>query len=146
MKIISFILFAFVSQMCIAQCDDTRLFAEKQKESFVKIYLKLKLVKPSIEDAKLFELAEKYDIAPAQFREFQDNSQINRQLTSGEEAFISELKGLKRDYQLQLESTEKQLCEIESLSYSDYQAIQHQYKSCMKFQRSLSSYFKKSMK
>lgn len=145
-KITYFILFSLISQMSIAQCDEARVFTEEQKESFVKVYLKLKLVKPGMEDAKRFEIATKYKIAPGQFQAFQDSSNINRQLSSHEQAFFNELHILNRNIQTNLENKQVELCKIENIALVDYLAIHHQYRSCMKFQRLLSPYFDNLMK
>ncbi len=146
MKIFYVLLFSFVAQLSFAQCDDTQFFTEVEKENFVKTYLAVKSEKPQSQDKQWDDLATKYSITPQSFRDIQHRKNNKQSLTDNQKHFIVELEELKSKYKLDLKAIEVSKCEEVQLNYELYLKIQHQYRSCMKFQRSLSSHFNKWIK
>lgn len=128
-----------------AQCNSSISFSEKEKESFVRVYLGLKKDKPKQEDL-LYKIAEKHNITHKQFSEIQHEREVHSKLTSDENAFIAELDQLRKANEEQLNSERNIKCAQHKISISQYDIILNQYRSCIKFQRSLSDYFKKWMK
>lgn len=146
MKLFYLLLLSFIAQVSYAQCDESLIYTEAEKENFVKAYLSIKKEKPQSQDALLYDLASKHTITPQQFQEIQHPSEAKRSLTDNENAFVAELQDLKLKYKEELKIIEEKKCRELKLEYSSYQAMHHQYKSCMRFQRSLSNYFKKWLK
>lgn len=146
MKILLFLFLGFTAQGLYAQCDDSLAFSEADKESFVQVYLSVKKEKPKSQDQLLFELAAKHKITPQQYQEIQDPQIAKRALSPTEKEFVSDLQNMKADYKQQLREVEQKLCEDKSLSLSSYDDMKHQFRSCMRFQRSLSDYFENWMK
>ena len=146
MKIFLFLILGLISQVSYTQCDDSRLFTEVEKESFVKVYLSIKKEKPESQEKLLYDLAVEHKITPEQFQQIQHPNQDNRQLTDEESAFVSEVHQLQQKYNSQLKKVERKICKNYNLEQFDFESMQHQYLSCMRFQRSLSDYFNKWMK
>lgn len=131
---------------CYGQCDTTLMISENDKESFVKTYLDIKNEKPQNWDERLFSLAEKYRISPTQFREIQHSNEIQRPLTASEQSFSADIHKMKVEYANEMSALIGQVCERHDISRSQYEIMLLQYRSCIKFQRSLAEYFKKWMK
>lgn len=146
MKFSLFIFLGFITQLSFAQCDDALAFTDGDKESFVQVYLAIKKDKPQSQDELLYDLVNKHKITPKQFQEIQHPSQTKRELSDDENAFVSELQNLKEAYKSQLQNIEKKSCLAHNLDPQDYQSMRHQYRSCMRFQRSLSDFFNKWIK
>lgn len=145
MKSLLFLFLGFLAQGLIAQCDDSIIFTESDKESFVQVYLSVKNEKPNSSDQVMFDLVEKYKITPTQFQEIQDPQNISRALSANEAEFVTEVQKMKVQYKEKLDKIERKLCESNSLSKHSYDLMKLQFRSCMRFQRSLSDYFTKWM-
>jgi len=146
MKIIFFLMLGFFSMQSMAQCDDSIHYSEVDQESFVKTYLALKEEQPKTQDQALFDLASKHNISPEQYRELQDQTQIKRSLTSNEQSFVADIQKMKEKHGQEVQNIEERICKDNNLSMDVYHSMKKQYRSCMKFQRSLAHYFKKLMK
>lgn len=146
MKIFYLLLLSFITQVSYSQCDDSLILSEVEKDSFVRIYLSTKNENPQSQDALLYDLTTKYSITPQQFQEIQNPSEFKRSLSENEQVFISELQNLKIKHKAELKLIKENKCLELKLEHSTYLAMHHQYRSCMRFQRSLSDYFKKWMK
>lgn len=146
MKYLFIILFLVISCCSYGQCDESLSISEQDKESFVKAYLDVKKEKPYNWDEQLYALVAKYNITPQQFREIQHPELTKRSLTSKEIKFSDDIEEMRRTHNKQLNDITDQNCVHYNISRSTYEAVLHQYQSCMKFQRSLSDYFKKWMK
>ena len=146
MKIFYLLLLSFITQVSYSQCDGSSAYTEAEKESFVRIYVLNMNEKPQLQDAVLYDLATKHSITPQQFQEVQHLSKSKRSLSENEQAFVSELQDLKLEHKAELKVIEENKCLELKLEHSKYLAMHHQYRSCMRFQRSLSDYFKKWMK
>ncbi len=146
MKTLLFLLLAFSAQGVFAQCDNSLTYSELQKESFVQIYLAEKKERPKSQDQLLFDIAAKYKVTPQQYKEIQNPQNANRALSSTERKFVSEINDLKKNYEQQIDELILKLCDDNKLSQDDYMDMKHQFRSCMRFQRSLSDYFNKWMK
>lgn len=145
MKILLFLILSFSANCIIAQCDDSISYTAAEKESFVQVYLSLKEHKPVPMDQQLFDLATKHKITPQQYQEIQKPQNTRRALTPVENQFVSEIQKIKKDFENQLNSVEANLCDESKLTQSKFQEMKHQFRSCMRFQRSLSDYFNKRM-
>ena len=146
MKIFYLLLLSFISQLSYGQCDDSSTYTEAEKESFVRIYVLNKNEKPQFQDAIYYDLATKYSITPQQFQEIQNLSESKKSLSENEKAFVSELQDLKLKHKDELKIIEVNNCQELKLEHGTYLAMHQQYRSCMRFQRSLSDYFTKWMK
>ena len=146
MKIFYLLLLSFITQVSYSQCDDSAAYTDAEKESFVRIYVLNKNEKPQLQDALLYDLATKHSITPQQFQEIQHPNESKRSLSENEQAFVSELQALKLKHKAELKIIEKNNCQELKLEHRTYLVMHQQYRSCMRFQRSLTDYFTKWMK
>ena len=146
MKIFYLWLLICVTQVSYSQCDDSAAYTDAEKEYFVRIYVLNKNEKPQLQDALLYDLATKYSITPQQFQEIQHTNESKRSLSENEQAFVSELQILKLKDKAKLKIIEENNCQELKLEHITYLAMHQQYRSCIRFQRSLSDYFTKWMK
>ena len=146
MKIFYFWLLICVTQVSYSQCDDSTIYSEAEKESFVRIYVLNKKEKSQSKNPLFYSLASKHSITPKQFQEIQHTNESKRSLSENEQAFVSELQDLKLKDKAKLKITEENNCQELKLEHITYLAMHQQYRSCIKFQRSLSDYFTKWMK
>jgi len=145
MKLSLTLIFSVLFFSIVAQCDPLLIFTEVEKENFVKAYIQVKQDKPPKIDQQLYALARKYDISPAQFRQIQHPKESQRIWSNAELEFKQDVIQLKNKNIRELENTISNCCKANNISTGDYDKLLYQYRSCMKFQRSLSQYFKKWM-
>lgn len=135
-----------MAQGLFGQCDDSIIFSEADKEAFVQVYLSAKSEKPKSQDEIMFDLVAKHKITPQQYQEIQDPQIARRALSKDEQEFVSDVQKMKTQFKEKLDDIELKLCQSKNLSKSRYDLMKHQFRSCMRFQRSLSDYFTKWMK
>ena len=81
MKIFYYWLLICVTQVSYSQCDDSTIYTEAEKESFVRIYVLNKKEKSQSKNPLFYSLASKHSITPKQFQEIQHINESKRSLS-----------------------------------------------------------------
>lgn len=139
-SLLVFLFCSLFSITIVAQCDDNISVTDGEEVSFVTIYKAFKNRRVQVSDERLFQLLEDKNLTR------EDYLNMTRRLeksikTQAKAKYISDIESLKTEIQTTNKALLKELCDIRHMDIKRYERLLHQYRTCIRFQRSLKSLF-----